>query len=107
MRPKFDFERSFSCFWLAYGMRVVGKGSWKEREVGKSEIGKSQAKLERTARSWKEPVEVGKNGAKLERADRKWKVFLSWKVSPKLESFDAVGKFWPKIVTEVGKCHCP
>ena len=34
--------------------------SWKEREVGKSEDEKSQVKLERTERSWKEPIEVGK-----------------------------------------------
>ena len=46
--------------------------------------GKSQAKLERTDRSWKEPTEVGK-------------FFLSWKVSPKLESFDEVGKLSLKL----------
>ena len=39
---------------------VVGKVSWKEREIGKSEDEKSQVKLERTERSWKEPIEVGK-----------------------------------------------
>ena len=31
-----------------------------------AEVGKSQAKLERTKRSWKEPSEVGKNRLKLE-----------------------------------------
>ena len=33
------------------GMRVVAKGGWKEREVGKSKVGKSQAKFERTKQS--------------------------------------------------------
>ena len=41
-----------------------------------AEVGKSQAKLERTERSWKEPIEVGKNRAKLERTGRSWKVFF-------------------------------
>ena len=41
------------------GIREVGKGSWKERENGKSEVGKY-------CLSWKEPSEVGKNRAKLE-----------------------------------------
>ena len=31
-----------------------------------AEVGKSQAKLERTERSWKEPIEVGKFELKLE-----------------------------------------
>ena len=35
-----------------------------------AEVGKRQAKLERTERSWKEPIEVGKNRAKLERIER-------------------------------------
>ena len=39
---------------ITVGIRVVGKGSWKEREVGKLRW------------SWKEPSEVGKNRAKLE-----------------------------------------
>ena len=41
-----------------------------------AEVGKSQAKLQRTERSWKEPSEVGKNRPKLERTDRSWKVFF-------------------------------
>ena len=70
---------------------------WLERAVGKNEKlesfkleslkFESLPKLERTERSWKEPSEVGKNPAKLE------SFFLSWKVSLKLESFAAVGKF--------------
>ena len=40
------------------GICVVGKGSWKEREVGKSEVEKFLFKLERAKRSWKEPSEV-------------------------------------------------
>ena len=64
-----------------------------ERAVGKNEklesfkleslklesfvaIGKSQAKLERTERSWKEPIEVGKKRANLERTELSWKVLL-------------------------------
>ena len=46
---------------LGFGKRVVGKGSGKEREVGKFEVGKS---------------EIGKNRAKFERTDRSWKVSL-------------------------------
>ena len=41
-----------------------------------AEVGKSQAKLERIERSWKEPIEVGKNRAKLERTERSWKVLF-------------------------------
>ena len=41
-------------------IRVVGKSSWKEREVGKCVIGKILFKLERANRSWKEPSQVGK-----------------------------------------------
>ena len=51
-----------------------------------AEVGKSQAKLERTERNWKEPSEVGK-------------------LLLKLESFAEVGKFrrsW-KVLAEVGK----
>ena len=70
--------------------RAVGKN---EKLESCAEVGKNRAKLERTERSWEEPIEVGKNRPKLERFDRSWNVFLSWKVSPKLESFDAVGKF--------------
>ena len=55
------------------GMRVVGKGSWKEHRSWKvlswkepSGVGKNRAKLERFQRSWKEPSEIGKNPPKLE-----------------------------------------
>ena len=51
-----------------------------------AEVGKSEAKLERTEQSWKEPSEVGK-------------------LLLKLESFAEVGKFcrsW-KDLAEVGK----
>ena len=41
------FDDSTSCHWFLQktvqslnGMRVVGKGSWKEREVGKTEVDK-------------------------------------------------------------------
>ena len=46
------------------GIRVVGKDSWKEREVGKFLVGKFE--VGKLRRSWKEPSEVGKNPAKLE-----------------------------------------
>ena len=41
-----------------FGIRVVGKGSWKEREVGKFYVGKSEV--------GKNPIEVGKFELKLE-----------------------------------------
>ena len=41
-----------------------------------AEVGKSQAKLERTERSWKEPIEVGKFELQLESSERSWKVQL-------------------------------
>ena len=49
------------------GIRVIGKGSWEKREVGKfkverSEVAKFLFKLERAQRSWKEPSEVGNFG---------------------------------------------
>jgi hypothetical protein len=76
--------------------RAVGKN---EKLESCAEVGKNRAKLERTERSWEEPIEVGKNRPKLERFDRSWKVFF------KLESFAEVGKFrcsW-KVLTDVGK----
>ena len=51
---------------------VVGKSSWKEREVGKFNL--ESLKLESFCLSWKEPSEVGKKQAKLERTDQSWKV---------------------------------
>ena len=76
------------------GIRVVGKGSWKEREVGKLRW------------SWKEPSEVRKNRAKLGRTDWSWKDSTEvGKFFFKLESFAEVGKFrcsW-KVLAEVGK----
>ena len=56
-----------------YLEKAVGKN---EKLESSTEVGKSQAKLERTERSWKEPIEVGKNRPKLERFDRSWKVFF-------------------------------
>ena len=35
------------------GICVVGKGSWKEREVGKSEMKLERLKLESSGQSWK------------------------------------------------------
>ena len=64
-----------------WGIREVGKGSWKEREYGKFLFKlESLANLERTERSWRQPSEVGKRRAKLESI-------------LKLGSFAAVGKF--------------
>ena len=70
---------------------VVGKSSWKEREVGKSEVGKFLFKLERAQRNLKEPSEIGKNPENLERNNRSWKV-----------SFEKFRCSW-KALAEVGK----
>ena len=83
---------------LKRGIRVVGKGSWKEEEVGKRKKLESfkleSLKLERAKRSWKEPSEVGKNSAKLERTRRSWKEPSEVrKFLLKLESFAEIGKF--------------
>ena len=59
--------------------------SWKVLVV-KSEDGKIQAKLERTERSWEEPIEVGMNRARSEKPNEVGKFLL------KLESFAAVEK---------------
>ena len=53
------------------GIRVIGKSSWKKREVGKFQVGKSKMKLERLKlesswRDWKVGVEIGKFELKLE-----------------------------------------
>ena len=74
------------------GIRVVGKDSWKEREVGKSEVEKSQAMLERTDLSWKEPSEVEKLLLKLESFAEVGKFRRSSKVSPRSESLNDNGK---------------
>ena len=65
--------------------RVVRKGSWKERVVGKFQVRKFRFKLERASLSWKEPSKVGKNRAKLEKPTEVEKFLL------KLESFAEVG----------------
>ena len=54
------------------GIRVVGKGSWKKREVGKSDMKLERLKLESLGRSLKILVEVGKFGPKLERVKTKY-----------------------------------
>ena len=58
--------------------RTVGKN---EKLESFAEFGKSQAKLERTQRSWKEPSKVGK-------------------LLLKLENFGEVGKFLLKLERE-------
>ena len=55
----------------ALEIRVVRKGSWKEREVGKFKVGKSEIKLERfklvgSGRKWKVRAEVRRFELKLE-----------------------------------------
>ena len=47
------------------GIRVVGKGSWKERKVGKFQL--ESLKFESFYFSWKEPSEIGKSEMKFER----------------------------------------
>ena len=58
---------------LPKGIHEVGKGSWKEREVGKSEMKLERSKLESSGRSWKARTEVGKLGLKLESLNLTWK----------------------------------
>ena len=48
------------------GIRVVGKGSWKKREVGKFDMNLERMKLESFHRSLKVRAEVGKVGLNLE-----------------------------------------
>ena len=62
------------------GIRVVGEGIWKEREVWKFLF-----KLERAKRSWEKTSEVGKNRMKMEITE--W----SWKVSSYQLSFPTIG----------------
>ena len=49
-----------------FGIRVVGKDTWKKREVGKSDMKLERLKLESLGRSLKVLVEVGEFGPKLE-----------------------------------------
>ena len=51
---------------LSDGIRLVGKGSWKKREVGKPELKLERLKFETSGRSWKGRSEVGKIQRKLE-----------------------------------------
>ena len=76
--------------------RAVGKNEMLESLKLESfaEVGKSQAKLERTDWSWKEPIEVWKFEVKLESTTDvgKWLMKLeslnwTWKDSMKLESY--------------------
>ena len=53
-----------------------------------AEVGKSQTKLERTERSWKEPIKVEKNRAKLESFAEVGKFHCSWKVLVEVEKFE-------------------
>ena len=64
-----------------------------------AEVGKSEAKLERTEQSWKEPSEVGKLLLKLESFAEVGKFCRSWK------DLAEVGKFWLKLesLNELGK----
>ena len=50
----------------AQGIREVGKGSWKKREVGKSKMKLERLNLESSSRSWKVRGEVGKLEVNLE-----------------------------------------
>ena len=82
---KFNQNKNHYFPWLwKFGIRVVGKNEKLESFKLESlklesfaEVGKSQAKFERTERNWKVSFEVGK---------------FEWT--------------W-KNVTEVWKCHCP
>ena len=55
----FNLERSYQLNDLPWALRVVGKRSCKEREVGKilvgkNSVGKTRTKLERFTFSWKD-----------------------------------------------------
>ena len=41
-------------------IRVVGKGSWEQREVGKSDMKLERMKMESSFRGWKVRAKVGK-----------------------------------------------
>ena len=77
---------------ISDGIRVVGKGSLKEREVGKNEKLESfkmeSLKLESFCLSWKEPSEVGKNRTKLESFAEVGKFRRSWKVLAEVGKFE-------------------
>ena len=83
-------------FYGNWGMRVVGKGSWKEREVGKNRL-----KLESLSWSWKARDEVGKY-------NWSWKVtYEVGKFKLNLERLNEVGKFQMNLERslEVGKVN--
>ena len=56
---------------LIYGIREVGKGSWKIKKLESFKL--ASLKLESFCFSLKEPSEVRKNRAKLKRMERCWK----------------------------------
>ena len=74
-RPKIKCKIVRESRWKP-GIRVVGKGSWKEREVGKSKMKLERLKLESSSRSLKVRGEVGKFELKLESSGWNWKVQL-------------------------------
>ena len=83
--PGFELASCFIITCIRMGIRVVGKGIWKEREVRKFVVGKSEVGKIRWSR--KEPIGVGKFELKLESSGWSWKVQLklesdlwSWKV---------------------------
>ena len=59
----------FKQYGYKKGKGEVRKGSWKKREVGKSDMKSERMKLERTHRSWKVRTEAGK-------INRSWKLKL-------------------------------
>ena len=68
-------------------IRVVGKGSWKEREVGKFKMNLERLKLESSSWNWKVRDEVGKLEVKLKSSSWSWKALAevekynwSWKI---------------------------
>ena len=65
----FRIETSINiiCFSkCSFGKRVVEKGQFEKREVGKSDMNLKRLKLVSSGRSMKVRVEVGKYGLKLE-----------------------------------------
>ena len=76
-----DFVLSHTCSWIHVGIHVVGKGNWKQREVGKFEVKLERMKLESSSRKLKSSIAVEKFSIKLKRSIWVRKLFLE------LESF--------------------
>ena len=73
------------------GIRVAGKGKWKKREVGKSDMKSERMKLESSRRSWKARAEVGMFRLKLESTTEVGN-FGTFKLSNNSQNFSTAAK---------------